>query len=243
MQAAAYQITLDRRIGEHTLPDNCVVIAAGNRVSDRSVSFKMPKALANRLCHIQIEADFSAWREWALSHDIDLSIVGYLSYDPESLMRFGSVDDDLAFPTPRSWEMASNAIKLCGTVQDAMPFIVGCVGKAAANSLYSWTKVWDKLPDIKDIFCGRNVECPKKPDLLYALVSQMITHARKEQVGIQEIRRSVRFGASLPADYAMLLFRGYLMLQGKGSGDMRSELLKEDDFRTWLNKNGGRLWL
>ena len=47
VQAAAYQITLDRVVGEHRLPDNCIVIAAGNRTTDKSVAFKMPKALAN----------------------------------------------------------------------------------------------------------------------------------------------------------------------------------------------------
>lgn len=65
VQAAAYQITLDRMIGEHKLPDNCIVIAAGNRVSDKSVAFTMPKALANRLCHIEIESDVESWKSWA----------------------------------------------------------------------------------------------------------------------------------------------------------------------------------
>ena len=46
VQAAAYQITLDHTVGEHKLPENCIVIAAGNRVTDRSVAFNMPKALA-----------------------------------------------------------------------------------------------------------------------------------------------------------------------------------------------------
>ena len=55
VQAAAYQITLDRVVGEHRLPDNCIVIAAGNRTTDKSVAFKMPKALANRVLHIEVE--------------------------------------------------------------------------------------------------------------------------------------------------------------------------------------------
>ena len=59
VQAAAYQITLDRVVGEHKLPENCIVIAAGNRVTDKSVSFKMPKALANRLLHIEVEGSFN----------------------------------------------------------------------------------------------------------------------------------------------------------------------------------------
>ena len=38
VQAAAYQITLDRVIGEHKLPDNCFVIAAGNRTTDKGMA-------------------------------------------------------------------------------------------------------------------------------------------------------------------------------------------------------------
>lgn len=60
VQAAAYQITLDRVVGEHKLPENCIVIAAGNRITDRSVAFKMPKALANRLMHIEVECSFQS---------------------------------------------------------------------------------------------------------------------------------------------------------------------------------------
>jgi hypothetical protein len=37
VQAAAYQITLDRVVGEHKLPENCIVIAAGNRTTDMDI--------------------------------------------------------------------------------------------------------------------------------------------------------------------------------------------------------------
>ena len=71
VQAAAYQITLDRVVGEHRLPDNCIVIAAGNRTTDKSVAYKMPKALANRLMHIDVQGNFNSWKEWAIKKDIN----------------------------------------------------------------------------------------------------------------------------------------------------------------------------
>ena len=79
VQAAAYQITLDRIIGEHKLPDNCFVIAAGNRVTDKSVAFKMPKALANRLLHIEIVSDFGSWKKWAVKNGVNSKVTGFLS--------------------------------------------------------------------------------------------------------------------------------------------------------------------
>ncbi|MDD7635850.1 MAG: MoxR family ATPase, partial [Clostridiales bacterium] len=105
VQAAAYQITLDRVVGEHKLPDNCIVIAAGNRMTDKSVAFKMPKALANRLMHIEIAGSFNSWKEWAIRSGINEKVLGFLSFRQSYLMGFDSSSDDLAFATPRSWEM------------------------------------------------------------------------------------------------------------------------------------------
>ncbi len=237
VQAAAYQLVLDRKVGEHHLPDNCVVIAAGNRVTDHAVSYRMSSALANRLCHMELECDASAWVKWAMNNGVDMSIVGYLSYSPGSLMANDFGDDKKAFPTPRSWAMADMFIKLYGSVEDAFPYIVGCVGREAASSLLNWVKVWHKLPDVSAIFNEGKADLPTRPDLLYALVSQMVEFARRETTTISQIRRSVAVGTRLPADYAMLLFRGYLLIRGKGSDDIRSELLKEPEFRKWLTKH------
>lgn len=110
VQAVAYQITLDRVVGEHKLPDNCIVIAAGNRTTDKSVAFKMSKALANRLMHIEIEGSFNSWKQWAISSGVNDKVIGFLSFRQSYLMGFDSGSDDLAFPTPRAWEMVSNIL-------------------------------------------------------------------------------------------------------------------------------------
>ena len=93
VQAAAYQITLDRVVGEHKLPENCIVIAAGNRMTDKSVAFKMPKALANRLMHIEITGSFQSWKEWAIRSGINEKILGFLSFRQSYLMGFDSSSD------------------------------------------------------------------------------------------------------------------------------------------------------
>jgi MoxR-like ATPase len=51
VQAAAYQLILNRRVGEYELPEGVSIVAAGNRETDRAVTFRMPSALANRFMH------------------------------------------------------------------------------------------------------------------------------------------------------------------------------------------------
>ena len=129
VQAAAYQITLDRVVGEHKLPDNCIVIAAGNRTTDKSVAFKMPKALANRLMHIEIEGSFNSWKQWAISSGVNDKVIGFLSFRQNYLMGFDSGSDDLAFPTPRAWEMVSNILNgIDDNIDNMFSLIAGIVG-------------------------------------------------------------------------------------------------------------------
>ena len=83
VQAAAYQICLDHRIGEHRLPNNCIVIAAGNRVTDKAVAYKMPKPLGNRMTHFEMIASAEDWKRWAYKNDIDTRIIGFINYDQD----------------------------------------------------------------------------------------------------------------------------------------------------------------
>ena len=156
VQAAAYQITLDRVVGEHRLPDNCIVIAAGNRVTDRSVAFKMPKALANRLLHIEIEGNFESWQQWAVRACVNPKVIGFLGFRSDLLFGFDPKNDDLAFPTPRTWEMVSNLLNnTCDDVNTMFPLIAGLVGNGAATEFRSWCAVYFRLPNVADIFAGK----------------------------------------------------------------------------------------
>lgn len=133
VQAAAYQITLDRMIGEHRLPENCIMIAAGNRITDRSVAYQMPKAPANRLCHLEIAADRESRHQWALASGVHSLVVGFPDFHPELLMDSDSREDEHAFPTPRSWEMVSNLLNhVSANLPEIYPLIAGCVGSKAA---------------------------------------------------------------------------------------------------------------
>ena len=54
VQAAGYQLILNRRVGKYRLPDNVVIVAAGNRDSDKGVTYRMPMPLANRFIHLEM---------------------------------------------------------------------------------------------------------------------------------------------------------------------------------------------
>lgn len=206
VQSAAYQITLDRMIGEHKLPDNCIIIAAGNRVTDKSVAYNMPKALANRLCHLEVKGDAKSWHDWALKKGIHKYVVSYLEYSPGGLMRFDSSNNQLAFATPRAWEMVSNILNtISEDLKEVYPMITGCIGAHTAGYFRTWVELFDSMPRIEDILLEDEVEIPKATELQIVLRAELVDYVRKHS-SEKIVNESIDFACKLPWS-----FRGKLM--------------------------------
>ncbi len=235
VQAAAYQITLDRVVGEHKLPENCIVIAAGNRTTDKSVAFKMPKALANRLLHIEVEGSFKSWKKWAVRAGVNEKVLGFLSFRQQYLMNFDSGNDDLAFATPRAWEMVSNILNhVDGNVDKMYALIAGVVGTGLAIEFRTWAQVYKQLPDIEEIFDGKQPQLPTGTDAMYALCSAMAAYARDHKNDIRRIANSVQYANRMPPDFSTVLFKDYMYIEE----DYRQKLLQIPEFAKWLSTKG-----
>ena len=229
VQAAAYQITLDRTVGEHRLPDNCIVIAAGNRITDRSVAFNMPKALANRLCHIEVKGEAQGWHNWALSANIHPLVTSYLDYNSSSLTMFDPAEDNLAFPTPRSWEMVSRILSnVSDNITQVYPLIAGCIGTNTAGAFRTWCEVYRNVPGMDKVFSGNYKNVPNRPELLYATVAAMVTYARNEAT-LREIENSVEYACMLPVEFRFRLFSDYYHIRS-----LREKLKKNKVFSQWV---------
>ena len=235
VQAAAYQITLDRVVGEHKLPENCIVIAAGNRMTDKSVAFKMPKALANRLMHIEIAGSFQSWKEWAIRSGINEKVLGFLSFRQSYLMGFDSSSDDLAFATPRSWEMVSNLLNcVSDDIDDMFSLISGIVGSGVAVEFRTWAKVYKDLPNIEDVFDGKTMKMPTGTDAMYALTASMTTYARDHKEEMSRIANSIRYADKMPADFSTVLMKDYMYIDKH----YKEKLMTIPEFSRWLQTKG-----
>jgi hypothetical protein len=160
-QAGCYQLVLDRRLGEYLLPDGWVVIAAGNPASERGVHFAMPRPLRNRFVHLELEADLDDWCKWAVKARIRPEIIAFLRFKPELLHAADTTADANAWPTPRSWEMASNvlcgvakrrnAVLLSGTSEFEAQLLDGTVGEGTTSELIGFLRQFRQLPSIDEI--------------------------------------------------------------------------------------------
>lgn len=178
VSAAAYQLILDRRLGDYRVPDGWAIFAAGNRQGDRGVTYTMPAPLANRFSHFEVDLNLDDWVAWAYKHNVDERIIGFLRFRPEQLFNFDPAHNPVAFPTPRSWEFAHRALQkfgesptlLLGTLQ-------ACVGPAAGIELKAFIDSLDQMPDLDAILRGEDIKAPKEVDLQYAVASALVGRA------------------------------------------------------------------
>ncbi len=176
--AAAYQLILDRRLGEYRAPDGWAIFAAGNRYGDRGVSYVMPAPLANRFTHYEIEPHLDDWVGWAHAAGIDPRVIAFLRFRPDLLFDFNPAQNPVAFPSPRSWEYAHRALaKFDDDPELLLDALQACVGPAAGVELKAYVDNMDQLPDIDAILQGKSLQVPQGIDLQYGVAAALVRRA------------------------------------------------------------------
>ena len=155
-QAAAFQLVLNRRVGTYILPKGVAIVAAGNRETDKGVTYRMPAPLANRFLHLELKSDFEDWQEWALANKVHEQVVGYVGFAKNDLYDFDPKSSSRAFATPRSWSFVSELLMDDDLTEgDLTDLISGAIGEGLAVKFMAHRKVAKQMPKPEDILSGK----------------------------------------------------------------------------------------
>jgi MoxR-like ATPase len=191
VQSAAYQLVLNRRVGEYVLPDNVAVVAAGNRESDKGVTYRMPKPLSNRFIHFEVKVHFDDWVEWATDNGVSADVVGYLTAKKNDLWKFDPRSPEHAFPTPRSWAFVSDILQDSDDFDEVeiTDMIIGTIGQGTALSFAAHRRTSALLPDPTLILKGQVKELKTKEiSAMYSLATSLAYELKAQS---EEIDRSI----------------------------------------------------
>ena len=162
VQAAAYQLILNRKVGTYALPDNVYIVAAGNREADKGVTYRMPAPLANRFVHLELAVDFDDWFQWAVDNNIHKDVVGYLTFSKKDLYDFDPKSPSRSFATPRSWSFVSELLEDELDEETTTDLVSGAVGEGLAIKFVAHRKVAAQMPNPTDILSGKVKELKTK---------------------------------------------------------------------------------
>ena len=207
VQASAYQLILDRRVGEYELPDGWSIVAAGNRENDRGVVYKMPPPLANRFVHFEMEVDFNDWKAWAYAAKIESAIIAYLAYDKSMLFTFDATSNEKSFATPRSWEYVDSIVKSGIETELILDSISGAVGREAAIGYLSFKKVMKDLPDLNRIIDGSLLELNEEDSKVMMALAIGLVNALIENPSEEAVDNVLKFSLLLPGEFSIMLVK------------------------------------
>jgi MoxR-like ATPase len=201
VQASCYQLVLDRKLGEYTLPEGWAIVAAGNRDSDRAVTTRMPTPLRNRFVHLEFEVDLQEWSEWAIQANIRPEVIAFLRFRQELLSAFDR--DANAFPSPRSWEFVSRILNAAPDQSVEHELFAGAVGAGAATEFSAFVKTFRELPNIDAILMNPLKEpVPENAAAQYAVASAL-AHCASDT----NFDRVCTYLGRMPTEFSVLCVR------------------------------------
>lgn len=244
IQVAAYQLLLDRRIGEYEVPPKWIIVAAGNRAEDNAVSLPMSSALANRMMHLELSPDPEAWARWASRNGLAPMVIGFIRFRPEMLF---AVDEDCerGWPSPRSWERVSKILEV-DLADDELPLCVsGLVGDAAATQFLAYRRLYKALGNVRELMLDPDKPLKidfNKPDVCYALASALaywVGRGENPAEAAQLLDGFFRLSLRLPPTFAVVAMID--ALESDKDGALAELMTAHPDFTAWQERFGNEL--
>lgn len=203
VQAAAYQLVLNRKIGEYKLPEGWSILAAGNRTSDRSVVHAMPAALANRFVHLDFDINVDDWNFWAMQNGMHDDLRAFIQFRPNLLHSFDATNNPRAFPSPRSWAFVNDIYKDNHSADDEFELIKGTVGEGASVEFSGFVRLIKDLPRVDAVLVDpEGTKVPESPAGMYAMSTALDAKATPNN-----LNRVLKYMERLPVEFQAAFMR------------------------------------
>ena len=245
IQTAAYELILDRKLGEdYHLPDGWLIVAAGNRTEDGASAIAMSSALANRFLHVELDYDAKGWLDWALHNDIHGAVIGLIRFKSTLLADMNENEQNLerGFPTPRSWERVSLLVNRMKNAPDDLlrAAVCGLVGNPAGLEFISFYHLYEEMQKIVHMMMNPQeaVVIPSDIAKRYALTTALARMVWNTEIGTEEQRFAgfYRVSMALPGDFAAMSMLDALEYGGKADGS-NIRFISHPAYQEWIKKH------
>ena len=248
LQVAAYELILDRRLGElYKVPDGWFICAAGNRVEDSAVATTMSSALSNRFLHVELREDVDAWVKWAAAHSIHPSVIGFLRYRPECLFRQKDENLERGWPTPRAWERVSIMLETLPKENESLlrKVVYGLVGNSAGMEFVEFHKLNAQFQDVLNMMRDPQapIVIPDKVDRRYALCSAIayyVWRGKDDAEAKTLLDGFFRISCQLTSDFACMAMTDAMTGGGQITpNDATTKLFYHPMYKEWAKIHSG----
>ncbi len=223
-QYVLMQLTLEKRVGNLRLGDDVYIVITCNREEDLAGANPLLSTVLNRCTHYSLSPDFDEWAQWGImSGEIHPDIISFLRGNVE-LFSTLPVEGVRAFPTPRSWHIASKKLKRLPLEDESLlrGHLTSSVGEVAATKFMAWWRYIKEVDPVKILQEGTPGEFSK--DRVFATVNVVAKFLIKENNFKKFPKETVKFFQDLPGELKIVFLKELSLLDEK----VLSEIIKID---------------
>lgn len=229
VQAAAYKLALDKKVGQFNLHSNVAIVAAGNLEDDGAIVEPMSTALQSRLIHLEVETNAKDWLNWAYSENFDHRITSFIEFRNDKLYTFQSDHTDKTYASPRTWAFCNRLTKVVDPGKDSIALYAGTIGEGVAREFIGFCGLQEQLPKLSEILSNpTGIKVPSEPSVQFALVGAIAAQADENNT-----TDLLKFIARLPAEFQVVCLRSMIR--------RHKALLKVPAVTEWLSKASAEL--
>jgi hypothetical protein len=233
MQALAYQLCLDRQIGDYRLPDGWSVHLAGNSQADRAIANRLSSAIVSRVAKYTLDINLDDWTDYALESGIHHEVLAAVRFMPDLLHDFNPKTwvDGSPYSCPRTLEKLSTIYTHAGREQMSPEMTSGIVGEGAATRILGFLQLISKLPNLDAIILDpKGTKLPESPGAMFAVSAGL---ARKATPG--NIGKIMTYIGRLEKEYEFYTIKDALKIT-KNAGE-KGNIANTPEFVAWMSKN------
>jgi len=225
MMAALSQFIYDRKLGDYELPEGWDIVIAGNRLTDRAATHKMPSHINDRVTFIDVEFSGNDFDDWCHLHKIHTAVRAFVKFNPKIVTSF---DPQLEINcTPRSLVMASKLIGVNNDIEGEL--MEGTIGPGPAAEFRGYLKIWEELPDIEDLLKNpTRIAISEKPDIIFGVSTMLSANAT-----LKTFKAMVTYMSRVPPEYTASFVKDAIRLN--------KDLIETDTFAKYLKENANVL--
>ena len=216
IQAAAFELGIDRCSGSYHLPDNWAII-----LSSSTAEYKLAPHIANSFVHLYMEVSVEDWRAWAFKAKIEDSIISFISSHPNALFDYDPYREVKTFATPRSWSFVDTILKSKMKELYLFDAIAGAIGENLATQFLTYQSQTCELPVFHEIFEGRSQHYPEDMQSLHKAATVLVSHALRKP-DKRELNHLMRYTLNLHPDFAVKIV-----------SDLQSQGIRFDRLEAW----------
>ena len=214
---AAFELVLDRRLNGHNLHPDCRVFAAINTGTSYQVN-QMDPALLDRFYVVELKPTVEDWLEWATkSGAVHPIVTDFIRQNPRHLEHEGTTEPVRVYPSRRSWDKFSRALKNTGALEETgmdkvYSICLGYNGAEAALQFNDFCKNHHKQFTAEDILdhWSKNksffTNTVVSNERIGSIIQKISDHSGKNEWTDKQVERLNEFMRIIPQEFALSLW-------------------------------------